>query len=599
MSAAAQRARSARVQLKVLLLGATADEPSFRAWQAALVREGTPHQAVVVADEQLPLVLADAAGACFQAVIVATGELLEQTLSVSARAALERLQREFGIRTLIAHAYPRAEYGLQSPVWAGPLVGVLATLTSSGRRVFPYLRSRVPIDAGSWGYLARPLSDERFETLLATPDGLALLGIHRHPDGRAEMIQTFASNPGQMHSRLLGHGQLGWVTRGSYLGHARNYLSLHVDDVLLPNRAPAAAANAVGLEPDAMIRMTADDAAGAARWSRANGLRLDLVCNGAGSDRHARETGAEQDPLLEALLSDRDAFGWINHTYQHILLDDAPRVTIEAEIASNVAWARAVGIELEPGALVTGGHTGLADLAAVPPHGENPDLADALRAQAVRFVACDASRPYPVDPGDPEGPRWPAGTAFAVGDAIAVPRHPTALPWYAASEREVLEAVRSIGGADPPASWEALLAKEARRILATLLGNDPRPHYFHQSNLVGGERGRAGLLCVLIDAVLDRYRELIAPDVAILQPNLRQAAELLVRWSEWRAALAAGSVAVYSDRSRVTIVNSASTAVDVPLTGTERGTDYGGTRSGWVQADPGETVVAVKPVCGP
>lgn len=99
--------------------------------------------------------------------------------------------------------------------------------------------------------------------------------------------------------------------------------------------------------------------------------------------------------------------------------------------------------------------------------------------------------------------------------------------------------------------------------------------------------------------MLDLYRELIAPGVVIVQPNLRQAAELLVRWSAWRAALAAGSVAAYADRSRVTIVNSASVALDVPLTGTELGTEYGGTRSGWVQAGPGETVVAVKQVCGP
>ncbi len=577
--------------MKVLLLGATGDEPSFRTWQAALSREGTPHVAIALSDERRPIVLADELGrACFQALILATGELREQSLSSSQCRALEQLEREFGIRRLIAYAYPHSMHGLQSPVWAGPLDGVSGTLTPSGQRVFPYLRSKVLIDAGSWGYLAHPLSDERFETLVAAPDGSALVGIHRHADGREEMVQTFAANPGQTQSQLLRHGQLAWVTRGTYLGYERNYLSLHVDDVLLPNRASSVAADAIDSGPSALIRMSARDASRAARWSRAQRLRLDLVCNGAGSERHAREIGVKQDPLLAALLSERDAFGWINHTYEHIMLDDAPRATIEAEIARNVAWARRVGIELERGALVTGGHTGLADLAAVPPHGENPELAAALHAQGIRFIACDASRPYPVHPRDPDGPRWPAGTPFAVGSATAIPRYPTALAWNVATEQQALDAIRSPAHGDPPSSWDEVVSGEARRILAALMSNDPRPHYFHQSNLVGGgERG--GLLCALIDAVLDPYRALIAPDVPILQPTLREIGALLLRWTAWRAALAAGSITGYADESQVTIVNSASTALEVPLSGTQLGTEYGGTRSGWLQAAPGETVV--------
>ena len=592
MSSTRKKTHLAVVQMKVLLLGATGEEPSFQAWRVALAREGTPFVAIALGTERMPSVLVDELGrSSFQAVILATGELLEQSLGSSHRHALEQLEHEFGLRRLIAHAYPCAAVGLQRPAWAGPLDGISATLTPAGRRVFAYLRLTVPIDSGSWGYLARPASEERFETLVAAPDGSALVGIHRRQDGGEEMVQTVAANPGQTHSQLLRHGQLAWVTRGAYLGYERNYLSLHVDDVLLPNRVPDVAASMSDSGSGGLIRMSAQDALHTARWSQANQLRLELVCNGAGSERHAREIGVEQDPLLAALLRERDTFGWVNHTYEHILLDDASRATIEAEVARNVSWAREVGIELEPRALVTGGHTGLANLAATPPRGENPELAPALRAQGVRFIACDASRPYPVHPQDPVGPRLPAGTPFAVGDAIAVPRYPTALAWYAASEQQALDALRSAHAADPPGSWETLVIRESRRILTLLLGNDPRPHYFHQSNLAGADR--PGIMCALIDAVLGLYRRLIATDVPIVQPKLAEVGELLVRWAAWREALASGSIDAYADHEQLTIVNRASTVLDVPLTGTRVGSEYGGTRSGWVRASPGETVVRV------
>src|ERR1700751_4952997 len=94
------------------------------------------------------------------------------------------------------------------------------------------------------------------------------------------------------------------------------------------------------------------------------------------------------DPLLGALLAHRDAFGWINHTYRHLNLDAVSQAEIEAENQGNIDWAAGVGIDLEPGALVTGAHSGLANLAAVPPRPENPGMAAALRAQGIRYIAC-------------------------------------------------------------------------------------------------------------------------------------------------------------------------------------------------------------------
>ncbi|MGA2011712.1 MAG: hypothetical protein ABSH51_14465 [Solirubrobacteraceae bacterium] len=124
--------------------------------------------------------------------------------------------------------------------------------------------------------------------------------------------------------------------------------------------------------------MTAHDATRVAKWSRDSGLRLDLACNGHGS--HA----GPGDPLLGALVGEGDTFGWLNHTYGHRDLDHLPFSGLVSEIEDNVAWARAAGVPLEPGALATGAHTGLANLTATPPRDENAALARAQRIAGAR-----------------------------------------------------------------------------------------------------------------------------------------------------------------------------------------------------------------------
>jgi peptidoglycan/xylan/chitin deacetylase (PgdA/CDA1 family) len=451
----------------------------------------------------------EAGDARYQGLILASGGLAEAALDASQRAALERLERELGVRRLTAYAYPGAEYGLSPPVWAGPLESVSATLTPSGRQVFPYLREQLPIDAGSWAYLATPAVRKGFDTLLAGPDRSALVGIHRHPDGREEMVQLFDANPAQTHGQVLRRGQLAWLTRGTYLGFERNYLPIQIDDVLLPNHSWDVEAHETDLSPEASIRMTAEDATRAANWSRARGLRLDLACNGVGSERHARRAGVTVDPLLDALLAEREVFGWINHTYEHLDLSDVPQSTIASEIERNFSWARAAGVQFEPRAVVTGEHTGLANLTATPPRAENVHLAAALTDQRIRYLACDASRPYPARGGGHLAP----GTPFVIGTAVVVPRRPTILSYDAATEAQALDRLRCASRTDGD-SWEQAIELEAKRIFAAMISNDPRPHYFHQSNLIGAGDGRGApaLLFGLLDAVLRRYGRCMAPE---------------------------------------------------------------------------------------
>ena len=579
--------------MRLLLLGLTGTEPAFQAWESWLTSAGVPFDAVRLNDLTVPLRVVDDGGrARFQGLILAEPGAMEMALEPAQRADLERAERHLGLRRLTAYAVPGLEHGLCPAHWTGLMDDLEPVLTPRGREVFPYLRDRLPVDPGSWAYLASPASAESFDVLIAGPEGSALLGIHRHADGREEMVQTFNANAAQSQGQALRRGQVAWLTRGIHLGLHRHYLSVEVDDVLMANHSWNVETHTTDRRPESAVRMRPTDAARAADWARARGLRLDLACNGAGAGWRPVPAGEQLDPLLGALLAHRDAFGWINHTYRHLDLDAVSQAEIEAEVQGNVDWAADVGIDLEPGALVTGAHSGLANLAAVPPRPENPGMAAALRAQGIRYIACDASRPYPAGNG---GGQLAAGTAFTVGDALAVPRHPTILPHDAATPSQVLDRLRA-AGAGSVQTFAALIDREARRIFNAVIGNDPRPHYFHQSNLIGAEGGDAGetapsMMCVLLDAVLDRYERYVASGVTLLQPTLGEAGDVLGRRRAWQSALAAGLVVAYLEPDRVLIVNRSVEPMEVPLTGAAVDAGFAADRSGWLRVMPGATSI--------
>jgi hypothetical protein len=580
-----------RIRMQLLLLGLTGTEPAFTAWSAWLTRAGVAFDAVALKDLTTPTEFVDeTGGALYQGMILSDAGLIEMALEPGAREALERLECDLGLRRLTAYAYPGPEYGLTSAHWSGELDDVEALLTDAGREVFPYLKRQLPVDPGSWAYLARPESPKSFETLVAAPDGAALVGIHRHADGREEMVQLFDANGNQAQGQILRRGQLNWLTAGTHLGYEGNYLSVQVDDVLLANHSWSVNGHRSDQRPQARMRMTAADAERAARWVGSRGLRLDLACNGAGSrDAPGAEDG--DDSLLRALLEHRDAFGWINHTFEHRNLDDLSQAEIEAEIEENFRWAAQVGIDFERQALVTGAHTGLANLAEDPPRAENAHLRGALLAQGIHYVGCDASRPYPAHTGSALSP---PGTPFAIGTALAVPRHPTALPHDAATPSQVLDRLRS-AGQQGVMTFDQVVQNEARRVFTAVVSNDPRPHYFHQSNLIAGDdEDASGLVYTLLDAVLDRCRSHLADDVQVQQPTLAEIGRLLLRLHAWQIVLAFGSVRAYLEGDRVTLINDSPSALEVPLTGA-LAVGEGDSDCDWVRVEPGETSLERRP----
>jgi hypothetical protein len=735
-----------RIDLKVLLLGASGSEPSFQAWQAQLRREGVPFDQLVATPGHAPITAATLAQtlaggvqeAKYQAVIVATGGLprcdengCASSLSAEEWAALQAYEQTFHVRQLTAYTYPGADYGLNAPSFAGPLDGQDATLTAAGQAAFPYLQGTVTVDVGTYGYEAAPLDPATFTTLLSGPSGDALLGVFTHPDGREEMVQTFDGNQFQLHSHLLRHGELAWVTRGTFFGDQRNYLELHIDDVFLPDDIWDVDAHATDYDPAHAVRMTVDDVTRAVQWSQATGLRFDNLYNGAGSIAYAEANGGS-DPLLAALQANRAQFGWVNHTYQHPNLDCSTRGFIVEEIEQNVRWGRNAGFTVRAAELVTGEHSGLANLipgnpgtidppaleeassstrngtlvrgtydyaitatstngetipstttlavggrttgsvrlaweaichatsyriyrrtagagawalvgtlpqpetafrnggpvtivfrdtgsagtpatppstngAAIDPYGQNPNFAGALSATGVRYVGGDASKPYPQTATSTTGPQWPAGTSFIDGPARVIPRYPTNVYYNVATQAQLTDEYNHLylppwlGGVcvnsavttcrETPATWDEIVAAESQRMFGHMMGNDPRPHYFHQTNLAESSTPGGGVLYPVLDAMRARYARYFNATSPIVQLTQTQIGDLLARQDAWATA-STRTVTGYIEGARVTITNGGAAATTVPLTGTEAGTVYGGSRSGWVNAARGRSTHA-------
>ncbi|WP_226966693.1 hypothetical protein [Streptomyces phaeolivaceus] len=646
----ASAAAAPRVDLRVLLLD-NGDSP-VRAIAEELRNTGVPYTRVDLDDANRPTVnaafLSDTVGgtprARYQGVVLPNeapfgAGSAEQT-------ALETYERTYGIPQVDAYTWAHPGVGLDYTSeggWAGSLDGREATVTAAGKASrFGYLDGRFtfednsPSAQESYGFVARPRAGYTSYVDLPVPGGSgrgSLVGEYAH-DGRRELVVTFAYNQHQRQFRVLARGIVEWLTDGVHLGRSRNYFAVHVDDVLAPdsrwdterNCTPGSFncgdGQGTGTEP---IRMTAADAEYAKQWQRSSGFTLDMVYNG-GSGEEWKAANGDADALADRLLADRAAYRWINHTYTHQYLgcvqdtstvpwscaknaNGTTRYLSRAEIAKQIRdnhdWAVARGLAVQRDELVTGEHSGLRTLPQQPD--DNPNLAGALSDNGVRWIASDNSR----EPAQ-----------RAVGAALTVPRHPMNVYYNVGTAAEMVDEYNWVytsaadGGSgicennatstclaaplDPATGYAThIVPQEVRTALLHVVGNDPRPHYAHQSNL-SEER----LLYPVLDQVLADYRDLFTSDTPLESPRQNAVGTELKRRAAWQTAVANGTVTAYRIGTTVTV--TAPKGLEIPLTApkgtvqqlplgtTTFGTPYAGARSSWTTPAPLRSAVKLK-----
>ena len=101
-----------------------------------------------------------------------------------------------------------------------------------------------------------------------------------------------------------------------------------------------------------------------------------------------------------------------------------------------------------------------------------------------------------------------------------------------------------------------------------MIGNDPRPHYAHQTNIMSdstnsqvANRGD-GILFAVIGEAVKRYRAYFK--TSFQQPTQTAATQELKRQLAWTAAVAANQVTGYIQDGKATITASAENEVRSP-----------------------------------
>jgi hypothetical protein len=483
-----------------------------------------------------------------------------------------------------------------------------------------------PAVSESYGYLAPPMAadaerERSFTPLLeASVPGAgssgALIGV-LNDAGREEMVITCAMNAWQLQQQVLFRGILNWLTYGVHLGSERNYLTVHIDDVLLSdarwvpehhctrgNDCP------VGVTaPD--IALTIEDVDFLAAWQVDHGFQFPLVFNGGAYDSVIEDVGAF--PVGDRLLAARSA-RWVNHTYTHEYLgcvrdyaqagfpcerDDAgavqwvPLPVAADEIGNNQEFARIHELQIDPSELVTGEHSGLRREPEEP--SDNPNLLEALRLRGIAWIAADASRERDqrVVAGARTVPRYPMNLFFNVGRRAELVDEFNWIHSAAQSGGSGLCSQNAratcLAPLDVNSGFDAwIVPREARTLALHALSNDPRPHYAHQSNLAEDR-----LLCPVMERVLSDYRQVFGPDAPLVQLTLAEAGAELRDQAEWEANQQ--YVQAYVESGTLTVEVSSSGALRVPLTlpaGSHVSGDtaalprYAGQQTGWRSVRP-------------
>jgi hypothetical protein len=555
------------VEARLLVLSADGSESALRAIRSVLDHRGVPHD-LFVATAEPPLTasrLHDGDLGRYQATLLASSSLAidgVSTLDAAEWAALADYEATFQVRRAVLAAWPDPALGFgpatQTNTSTTPLT---VTCTTDGQAVFRDVRCDAPQQIrGGVAYLATLLDDAPLTPLLTDAAGHALAVVHDGGDGRASLLLLFGNHPDRLHSQLLLHGVLGWVTGGTYLGERRIEIGAQLDDLFL----------ASNLWGGGVYRLDGDDLQAGLAWlheRRARdatpGFRVAFAYNGVGA--------SAGDSLTEVVRATSADWHWIDHTFRHAGLDQLGYTATVEELVRNRQVATDLPLAgFDPRNLVTPGVSGLV----------NPEAMSAAADVGVRFAVTDTSRQGCDNPS-------PNTTFYnAVEPSILlVPRRPTNLFYNVSTPQEWVDEYnflhRAHWGRD--STYAQVLDQESEVLLHYLLRGDADPWMFHQANLRAYDGARS-LLGDLLDVTTAKLEA--RSRVPIRTPPMHDTGERFAR----RLAYEGAGVRATLHRGRAVVVDVARPA-SVPVTGVRAGDGepYGGDVIARIEAIPGST----------
>lgn len=502
-----------KITQKILLLGATGNEPAFLAAKAALDRIGVPYQALLAANETVTdTLLSDGISKCnFSGVIVSTSSLgyvnpstgaWESAMDSVEWQSLADFEAACSAREVTWYGWPGADYGLAPAAgfdWTTP---VDATLTTAGKAMFSRVKDSAVIKyRNAAGYRATVADPATTTALVTDSGGNVLVATHTAADGREMLISTVDASPYLAHSLVLEYDFVRWVSRGMFVGKKRAYLAPQIDDLFLANDMWNATTHVN--DPSVQFRLTGSDLNAFATWQSQFGSRLPagssfttyLAFNGIGT----KTTEYADTTLLTAARNAGSKLSWMNHTWDHENLDAATRAFAKSEVSQNCTLASQLKLHaFNCNELVSPDVSGLTNINAVN------GMVDA----GVKSVVSDTSITEAIRPSNPgTNPSFNVGRTNPLNNKIyQVPRHPTSIFYDVSTPTTALDEYntiyRSYYGRD--LTYAEFLDKDSEFGLFYLLQGDIDPLMFHQANLrnYGGGRSIYG---DWVEAVANKY----------------------------------------------------------------------------------------------
>lgn len=482
---------------------------------------GTPYDVHIATAEPGSLTPDDLSSGCranYHGVILVTADVgyvddggqWREGLTASEFQALEAYEAQYNIRQVTWYTFPTPERGFETGVGVSTDTPLPVSLTPPGREVFAYINPSAPLAIqGAYTYLARA-SDPTNVPLLVDAGNHALAAIRTYPDGRQNLALTFDGNPYLLHSVLFGYGVINWVTRGLFVGERHIYASPQLDDLFLGNELwlPTTPCGTQPNDDDDGPRISGADLQAAADWQSQRNqhpataqLKLTFAFNGYGTTSGAYDN----DTLTPKAKALQGYFYFVNHTFEHPVLDDLSydrvwdEVTHNNRIAASMGFARFSIVNL-----VTPEISGLT----------NPAAMQAIADAGVRYVVSDTSRPGYDNPFPNNGIVHPMQPSI-----LMIPRRANNLFYNAATPdgwaAEYNCLYRDYWKRD--LSYDDILGVESAELVMHLLKGENDPWMFHQINLLPYTPGRS-LLSDLLDRTFDEYERYFT--LPILSPSM-------------------------------------------------------------------------------
>ena len=604
-----------KVQLKLLLVTATADESGYEAMKAFLSRIGVPFDTLVASTTDLCAPqLQDVSGlGNYQGVILTTNNLafFDGTTWASAFSATEwqllsDYERIYKARQVTLYTYPDgSNTGLLYTGYADTTNTPLnVTLTTAGKSVFSSLNPNVSIKIQyAWTYLADAI--EGAVPLITTSTGGVIAATRTAADGRENLAITTAHSLYMMHSLLLNYDIIRWVTRGVFLGDRKHYFSAQVDDYFIPNDVWDVATKTNKFE----FRVRATDIVRLKSWQdrlrtaypKFSSFTTDIAFNGMGYVSNAPRycsaiIPSSVDGLSAITKCLKTSFRWINHTFTHIYIDNSTTQSeLEYEIGQNINVASgAGGLSLTPAqfsaaALVTGNHSGLGylDLSS-PPNNQgksraNVGLVNAAKALGITWLAGNISAPTtpPIctstaDDCNQNNPTPNTGVQFPsslqASGILIQPRFPVNIFYNVTTPAELVSEYnhlyRSYWGRD--LTYSEILDFESDQVIARILSYSANPHFLHQTNLRFSGSPVGSLYSDFITRVAQKYTAALS--LPVINPSMATIGSVLTERATYDAS---GASAIWNRTTGNLTVTATNPSAAIPLTNPTQGTAYG------------------------